>query len=133
MPDDATTVIHDADVDWDDPSKGGSASTRPPAELVERAKKSGAKRKKLVRGQGGFYMNRSSMPAGFRVPVHSHDHDELLVVTKGGCAFDEEVGVLGEGDSIVIRAGTTYGFTCGPEGMDFLTIRTGEARVSLEP
>lgn len=129
---DATTVIRDDEVAWDDPAKGSDVSKRPPAELVERAKKSGAKRKKLVRGQGGFYMNRSSMPAGFRVPVHSHDHDELLVVTQGGCDFGDEIGALGPGDSIVIRAGTTYGFTCGPDGMDFLTIRTGEATVSLE-
>ncbi len=136
MPDspdfDATTVIRDAEVAWDDPMKGVPVDRQPPAELVEKARKSGAKRKKLVRGEGGFFMNRSSMPAGFRVPVHSHDHDELLVVTAGGCAFDDGLGELGPGDSIVIRAGTKYGFTCGPDGLDFLTIRTGDASVSLQ-
>ena len=108
---DATTVIRDADVAWDEPLKNASAGHRPPAELVERAKRTGARRKKLVRGEAGFYLNRSSMPPGFRVPVHSHDHDELLVVTAGGCAFDGDLGSLGPGDSIVMRAGTRYGLT----------------------
>ena len=34
---------------------------------------------------------------------------------------------------MVIDAHARYGFACGPAGMDFLTIRTGEARVSLDP
>ena len=35
-------------------------------------------------------------------------------------------------DAIVIPAGTRYGFTCGESGMEFLTIRTGEATVTLD-
>ena len=90
------------------------------------------RRKKIVRGEGGFYMNRSSMPADFEVPPHTHDHGELIVVLSGGCRLDDGTTELGPGDSIVIHAGTRYGFTCGDGGMDFLTIRTGEARVTLE-
>ena len=121
------------ELEWDDPLSSLDPDKRPPKELVEKARgKRGARRKRIVRGEGGFFMNRSIMAPGFRVPPHHHDHDELLVVTTGGCEFDDGFGSLGPGDSIVIHAGTHYGFTCGDEGMDFLTIRTGEARVSLE-
>ena len=57
--------------------------------------------------------------------------DEVLVILKGGCQFDDELATLGADDSIVIHANYRYGFTCGPEGMEFLTIRMGEAGVTL--
>jgi quercetin dioxygenase-like cupin family protein len=121
------------ELDWDNPLASLDPSKRPPKALVESARKErGAQRKRIVRGEGGFFMNRSVMKPGFRVPTHHHDHDEMLVVMSGGCQFDDGLARLGPGDSIVIHAGTGYGFTCGEDGMDFLTIRTGEARVSLE-
>ena len=124
-------VIHSwEDAEWDDPLSSLNPEQKGNRELVELAKKAGTKRKKIVRGEAGFFMNRSVMTAGFRVPVHSHDHDELLVVITGGCEFDA-AGTMGPGDSITIHAGTEYGFTCGPDGMDFLTIRRGEASVDL--
>ena len=128
----APAVIHFDDVAWDDAASSLDPSQHQSRELAERARASGARRKKLVRGEGGFFMNRSVMPAGFRVPAHHHDHDELIVVLAGGCRFDDGLADLGPGDSIVIRANTHYGFTCGADGMDFLTIRTGEARVSMD-
>ena len=118
-------------LDWDNPLASLDPDKRPPKALVEKARKRGARRKRIVRGEGGFFMNRSEMKPGFRVPPHHHDHDELIVVLSGGCEFDDGLARLAPGDSIVIHAGTRYGFTCGDEGMDFLTIRTGEARVSL--
>jgi quercetin dioxygenase-like cupin family protein len=125
-------LVRYREVEWDRPgASADDAAPRPPAALVEAAARTGARRKRLVRGEGGFYLNRSSMPPGFRVPPHLHDHDELLVVLAGGCRFDGELGELGPDDAIVIRAHTRYGFTCGSEGMDFLTIRSGEASVSL--
>jgi len=45
--------------------------------------------------------------------------------------FDEGLAELGPHDAIVIRANTRYDFMCGAEGMRFLTIRSGEARVDL--
>ena len=124
-------VIHRwEELPWDDPTSSLSPEQKANLELIAKAKASGTKRKKIVRGEAGFFMNRSVMATGFRVPVHSHDHDELLVVITGGCDFDG-VGALGPGDSITIHAGTEYGFTCGPDGMDFLTIRRGEASVDL--
>jgi len=127
----APTFARYAELDWDDPLKNADPKLRPPKELVEKAKAAGARRKKLVRGEGGFFMNRSSMGPGFRVPVHHHNHDELIVVLSGGCEFDDGMGALGADDSIVIRAQTRYGFTCGPEGMEFLTIRTGESSTQI--
>jgi hypothetical protein len=66
------------------------------------------------------------------VPMHSHDHDELIVVLAGGCTMLGGGPTLGPKDSMVMRAGHTYGFTCGPEGMAFLTIRTAEAGTALQ-
>jgi quercetin dioxygenase-like cupin family protein len=117
-------------IDWDGRTRAESAAA-PPKELIEGARKSGARRKKIVKGEGGFFMNRSVLPAGFRVPPHHHTHGEVLVVLKGGCQFDDELATLGADDSIVIHANYRYGFTCGPEGMEFLTIRLGEAGVTL--
>lgn len=126
-------VFHWNDLPWDGEKARPKNAPPPPQELVEAARRAGAKRKRIVRGEAGFFMNRSVLGAGFRVPPHQHDHDELLVVIDGGCRFDDALGDLGPGDSIVIHGGTVYGFTCGEEGMDFLTIRMGEATVSLEP
>lgn len=99
--------------------------------LMKKAAEMGAKRKKVITGQAGFYMNRSVMPAGFTVPIHSHSHDEFFVVMEGGCTFDDGI-VLGKGDCIVFYAKYRYGFTCGPAGMDFMTIRNGEATLTLD-
>jgi quercetin dioxygenase-like cupin family protein len=117
-------------VDWDHRMRAKSAAS-PPKELIDQARRSGARRKKIIQGESGFFMNRSVLPAGFRVPPHHHTHDEILVILKGGCQFDDEVATLGADDSIVIHANYRYGFTCGPEGMEFLTIRMGEAGVTL--
>ena len=125
-----TVLIYD-DIAWDD-KRGGKASVKgAPKGLVEKARKQGARRKKLAQGEGGFFMNRSVMPADFRVPPHSHTHDEMIVVLKGSCVFDDGLAELGPDDSIVICANYRYGFTCGPDGAEFLTIRTSEAGVSM--
>ena len=119
-------IIYD-EVPWD-------MGNRPVSELkglMKKAAEMGAKRKKVITGQAGFYMNRSVMPADFRVPVHSHSHDEFFIVMEGGCKFDDGI-VLAKGDCIVFYAKYRYGFTCGPEGMDFMTIRNGEATFTLD-
>jgi quercetin dioxygenase-like cupin family protein len=128
----APTVFQFEKIEWDDAASSLDRSDRGSRELADRARSSGARRKKIVRGECGFFMNRSVMPAHFRVPPHHHDHDELIVVLSGGCSFDDDGAVLGPGDSIVIHANTHYGFTCGRDGMDFLTVRTGEAQVAID-
>ena len=130
-PNDPTVLIYD-EIEWDDVLRTAKVGTAPPKELVAQAKKKGARRKKLARGEGGFFMNRSVLPPGFRVPPHHHDHDELMIVLAGGCTFDDGVATLGPDDSIVIQARFRYGFTCGDAGMEFLTIRRGEAAMSVE-
>ena len=119
------------EIDWDKPLKSSAPGTAPPKELVEQAEKIGARRKKIVKGEGGFFMNRSQLPAGYRVPPHHHNHDEMLIVLSGGCTFDGDFGEAQADDTIVIPAKNRYGFTCGPEGMEFLTIRLGEATTEL--
>ncbi len=131
MPGDPTLFIYEQ-IEWDDVLRTARPGTEPPRSLVDQAKKTGARRKRLATGEGGFFLNRSVLTAGFRVPPHHHDHDELMVVMKGGCEFDDGVGRLGPNDAIVIEAGFRYGFTCGPEGMEFLTIRRGEASMSTD-
>ena len=123
-----TVLLYDR-IDWDNRT-GAKPAVAPPKELIEQAELSGARRKKIVEGEAGFFMNRSVLPAGFRVPPHHHTHDEILVILKGGCQFDDNLATLGADDSIVIHANYRYGFTCGPEGMEFLTIRLGEAGVT---
>jgi len=130
MENEPTVLIYD-DIEWDDMRNSAKGVKAAPRALVEQAQKMGARRKKLAKGEEGFFMNRSVLPADFRGPPHSHDHAELMVVLKGGCAFDDGVAKLGPDDSIVIQSNFRYGFTCGPEGMEFLTIRMGEAGVSL--
>lgn len=120
-----------AELDWDKPLETAAPGTAPPKEMVEHAKKVGARRKKIVRGEGGFFMNRSLLPAGYRVPPHHHNHDEMLVVLKGGCTFDDDFGSATIDDTVVIPAKNRYGFTCGPDGMEFLTIRLGEATTEV--
>jgi len=130
MPTEPKVLIYEK-IDWDDMRRAPKGVEAAPAELVEKAKKLGARRKKLARGEGGFFMNRSVMPAGFRVPPHHHTHDEMIVVIKGRCIFDDGLAELGPEDSIVIPKNYHYGFTCGPDGAEFLTIRTSEAGVTM--
>ena len=101
-----------------------------PRELVEEAKRKGAKRKFLAQGEGGFHSQYSEFPPGYSVPVHSHDHDEMIVILDGSCTL---LGgpTLDAHDSMVLRGGHEYGFTAGDSGMKFLTIRTAKAGIKL--
>jgi quercetin dioxygenase-like cupin family protein len=118
-------------LEWDRPLETAAPGMAPPRELVEEAKRVGARRKKIVRGEAGFHMNRSQLPPGYRVPPHHHDHDEMLIILVGGCVFDDGFGEARANDTVVIPARNRYGFTCGPEGMEFLTVRLGEATTNL--
>ena len=118
------------EIDWANERAGGSAPAAPAA-LVAAAERSGARRKRMVTGQAGYFMNHSVMPAGFEVPMHSHDHNELIVVVAGGCTMLGDGTELAANDAMVFTAGHEYGFRCGPDGMTFLTIRTGESAVTM--
>jgi quercetin dioxygenase-like cupin family protein len=102
-----------------------------PAELVAEAKRLGARRKFLARGEGGFFSQISEFPAGYVVPMHTHDHHELIVILDGGCTMLGDGPSLTAGDSMVLVAGHEYGFTAGDDGMTFMTIRTGESGTTV--
>lgn len=120
------SFFHLDDVPWPDEGKSGA-----PRELVEEARRRGARRKFLARGEGGFHSQYSEFPAGYTVPLHSHDHDEMIVILDGGCQMLGGGPQLDAHDSMVLRGGFEYGFTAGPDGMRFLTIRRGAASTSL--
>ena len=107
------------------------ARTNAPRQLVEEARRRGAKRKFLAQGEGGFHSQYSVFPAGYTVPLHSHDHDEMIVLLSGSCTMLHEGPTLDAHDSMVLRGGHEYGFTAGPDGMTFLTIRTGASQTRL--
>lgn len=99
--------------------------------LVEAAQRSGARRKYLARGEGGFYSQISWFPSGYAVPTHSHDHDEMIMVLEGSLTLIGGGPTLGPFDSMVLEAGYEYGFTAGADGLTFLTVRRGEAAIAL--
>lgn len=117
------TVLKYQQIDWDIVKT--SSGTTPMAKLLNEAAEKGARRKKIVRGQGGLFMNRSSMPPGFVVPEHSHSHDEFIMVVAGSITFDDGSELCTD-DTIVIHANYHYGFTCGPNGVEFITVRGDE-------
>jgi quercetin dioxygenase-like cupin family protein len=102
------------------------------ASLVQKAKQSGARRKYLARGEGGFFTQYSEFPAGFTVPPHTHDHDEVIICMSGSLTMLGDDGpTLRAGDSMVLIGGYEYGFTAGPDGMSIMTIRTAVAGTTL--
>jgi hypothetical protein len=116
-------------VEWVDEAAFGRAD---PA-LVAAAAAVGARRKFFSRGECGLYVQWSTMPAGYHVAPHTHSHGEVLFVLRGGCTVEPTGEALGPDDSAVIPGGHEYGFTCGPDGMDFLTIRAGDAVTNFTP
>jgi quercetin dioxygenase-like cupin family protein len=115
------------EVPWPDESQASTA----PKELVEEAQRLGAKRKFLARGEGGFFSQYSVFPAGYTVPPHSHDHDEMIIVLEGSCTMLGGGPTLHAHDSMVLRGGFEYGFSAGDDGMTFMTIRPGAASTAL--
>lgn len=126
--DEAATFLRFDEIAWADERAGGAV----PASLVDAAERTGARRKRIATGQAGFHMNHSELPAGFTIPLHTHDHDELITILAGGCTMLDGGPALGPRDTMVLRAGHAYGFTCGPDGMTFLTIRTADAGTALQ-
>lgn len=125
-------ILRFDDIDWVDETANASA----PPEMIAEAKRQGAGRKRLAEGQGGFWCQYTTMPAGYHVPPHSHDQNELLIVLSGGCevwpngANGPSVD-LGPRDSVILAANHDYSFTCGPDGMEFYVLRPGDAAASF--
>src|SRR5207247_7374426 len=85
---------------WPDEARGSA-----PRELVEEARRKGARRKFLARGQGGFHSQYSDFSAGYTVPPHSHDHDEMIVVLAVSCTILGRVRSLKSYESRVLLGG----------------------------
>jgi hypothetical protein len=110
------------ELNWDDLDRDG----RLPQGRLTRAQRAGVHRKILAAGQCGFYVNHATMPPNFVVRNHRHGYDEVLALRRGSIILDgPEPQVLGENDLVVIPSKQFYGFTVGPEGVEFLTIRLG--------
>ena len=73
------------EIEWPDERSAPTA----PLELVEEAERLGARRKFLARGEGGFHSQYSEFPPGYAVPLHSHDHDELILLLDGSCTMSD--------------------------------------------
>jgi quercetin dioxygenase-like cupin family protein len=119
-----------SDVPWVEERKQENPA---PEAMIADAEEKGARRKKLATGQCGYFSQFSQMPPGYEVPSHSHDHDELFVILSGGCTFhsgDDLPFELRAQDSAALSAGRKYGFECGPDGMEFMVIRPGDASSS---
>jgi quercetin dioxygenase-like cupin family protein len=114
----------------DIPFPDESASGAPKA-LVEEAQRAGARRKYLARGEGGFFSQISWFPAGYTVPAHRHDHDELIMVIEGALTMLDGGPTLGPLDSMALEAGHEYGFIAGDDGMTFVTIRQAASSTTL--
>jgi quercetin dioxygenase-like cupin family protein len=121
------TIFQLEKIDWVDER---AEPRRAPEAMIAQAERSGAGRKRLARGQCGYFSQYTRMPAGFHVPAHSHDHDELFIVLSGGCSLTLDGGKsvqLVARDSAALAAGHPYAFTVGPEGIEFMVVRGGEA------
>ncbi len=64
--------------------------------------------------------------------MHSHDHNEMIVILDGGCTMLGGGPTLVAGDSMVLIVGFEYGFAADADGMTFLTIRTGAAATTVK-
>ena len=111
------------DLDWEEGRPANVAHADPTLR---------SRRAWLSRGHCGTFTQYVHMPPGNVVHSHSHSHDELMVVVKGGCHFDG-VSELGPGDAALITADSAYGFVVGAAGMDFLIVRTDEATLTPRP
>ena len=110
-------------IEWVDEVKFGRVS----AEVSGAAKKQGALRKFMSRGEQGLYVQYSTLPASFHITPHTHSHGEVLFILRGSCTVEPSGEVLGPNDSAVVPANHEYGLLVGAEGMEFLTIRAGDA------
>jgi len=108
------------EIDWHVPV---SAGTDP--EAAKAAGEKGAGRKFLAQGDGGFYAQVVRIPPNFDAPLHSHSHSEVFMVLEGSCVFDGQP--MKERDMTIVSANQAYGFVSGPEGLQFLIVRNGEA------
>jgi len=116
-------------IEWVDEGAFGRVDPK----IVAAAQEAGARRKFVSQGEQGLHVQWSTFPAGYRVAPHTHSVGEVLFILRGGCTIEPGGDELGPDDSAVIPAGKEYGFTCGPSGMQFLTIRAADSQTTFTP
>lgn len=89
----------------------------------------GVETKILFEGVGGIHAKEARFPAGKVVTPHHHSIDEFIYVLDGSCTLDDGTA-LSAGDAVVLQKLNAYGFEVGPDGMRFLLIRPGDARLT---
>ncbi len=117
---------HLAELAWEKPKNV-------PPELRKLAEKSagtGARRAPVTSGAIGFHSQISELPAGFKIPSHTHTAHELMVVLDGSCTVIDGPELLA-GDLTEIPAGTEYGFVAGDDGIRFLVVRPEAATTKV--
>lgn len=87
------------------------------------------KRAQLVEGGAGYFTHVIDCPAGYVLPPHSHDHDELIVVLRGTCDVGD--AHLQPFDTVAIPANQKYGLVAGDGGVEFMVIRRGVASLEI--
>ena len=115
-------------IEWVDEMKFGRVAP----EVAREAGKLGALRKFMSRGEEGLYVQYSTLPGDFHIAPHSHSHGEVLFVLRGSCTVEPTGDLLGPNDSAVVPANHEYGLRAGADGMEFLTIRNGDATVAFD-
>jgi quercetin dioxygenase-like cupin family protein len=114
-----------ADGEWAEEGKPGENTT----EQLERARRAGYRRKRLLAGEGGVFLTHVEMGPGFTVTPHTHDVQEVIHVVAGSLLPDGVDAELRAGDSLVVPAHAVYGFRVGAEGVTFLIYRPAAAGI----
>ena len=74
-----------------------------------------------------IYIN--SMEPNSAAEPHSHTEDEVIYIIEGSLTVGDRT--CGPGTVISMERGTEYGFTVGQEGVRFLNIRPGLAKITI--
>jgi quercetin dioxygenase-like cupin family protein len=69
----------------------------------------------------GVSLGVYSFPAGFSLPRHWHDCDQIVFVLEGSMSTGNRT--LRPGEGYYTRAGARYAFTAGPRGVRFMEFR----------
>ena len=115
-----------AELPWEDPLDA------PPElqELAAVAARVGARRAQVTTGAIGLHSQISELPAGYRIPPHTHTAHELMIVLAGSCQVDHGPELMA-GDVTEIPGGVEYGFTAGADGIRFMVVRPEASTTNL--
>ncbi|MET0241528.1 MAG: hypothetical protein ABW184_16675 [Sphingobium sp.] len=84
-------------------------------------------------GTSALWLNENSLGGRADAPspqeaqrgIHAHPEDEIIFVTEGQVRLGAKL--YDRGTAIAVAANTLYGFSPGPDGVSFITFRSGPA------